>query len=97
MGSTVTIDPCVPIILCAPLMYPELIVERDTPDMRKPFSFPRVQKRGRAALTVLPVFAEMPSTSNGECSKTEPSTPSSSSSSSSSSAPRTCKNSEIEK
>ncbi|XP_075878414.1 E3 ubiquitin-protein ligase RNF220a isoform X4 [Nelusetta ayraudi] len=40
---------------------------------------------------------EMPSTSNGECSKTEPSTPSSSSSSSSCSAPRTCKNSEIEK
>ncbi|KAF6718398.1 E3 ubiquitin-protein ligase RNF220 [Oryzias melastigma] len=38
---------------------------------------------------------EMPSTSNGECSKTDPSTPSSSSSSSS--APRTCKNSEIEK
>ncbi|XP_068424918.1 E3 ubiquitin-protein ligase RNF220a isoform X2 [Clinocottus analis] len=41
---------------------------------------------------------EMPSTSNGESSKTDPSTPSSSSSSSSSScAPRTCKNSEIEK
>ncbi|KAM8850057.1 E3 ubiquitin-protein ligase RNF220a isoform 7-T7 [Spinachia spinachia] len=41
---------------------------------------------------------EMPSTSNGESSKTEPSTPSSSSSTSSSScAPRTCKNSEIEK
>ncbi|KAM4605788.1 LOW QUALITY PROTEIN: E3 ubiquitin-protein ligase RNF220a [Polymixia lowei] len=42
---------------------------------------------------------EMPSTSNGECSKTDPNTPSSSSSSSSSScsAPRTCKNSEIEK
>ncbi|XP_074506387.1 E3 ubiquitin-protein ligase RNF220a isoform X6 [Sebastes fasciatus] len=38
---------------------------------------------------------EMPSTSNGECSKTDPSTPSSSSSSSC--APRTCKNSEIEK
>ncbi|XP_028282856.1 E3 ubiquitin-protein ligase RNF220a isoform X4 [Parambassis ranga] len=38
---------------------------------------------------------EMPSTSNGESSKTDPSTPSSSSSSSS--APRTCKNSEIEK
>ncbi|XP_038156378.1 E3 ubiquitin-protein ligase RNF220a isoform X4 [Cyprinodon tularosa] len=38
---------------------------------------------------------EMPSTSNGESSKTEPSTPSSSSSSSN--APRTCKNSEIEK
>ncbi|XP_077954787.1 E3 ubiquitin-protein ligase RNF220a isoform X5 [Gasterosteus aculeatus] len=41
---------------------------------------------------------EMPSTSNGESSKTDPSTPSSSSSTSSSScAPRTCKNSEIEK
>ncbi|XP_054591139.1 E3 ubiquitin-protein ligase RNF220a isoform X3 [Nothobranchius furzeri] len=40
---------------------------------------------------------EMPSTSNGESSKTDPSTPSSSSSSSSSCAPRTCKNSEIEK
>ncbi|XP_037313220.2 E3 ubiquitin-protein ligase RNF220a isoform X4 [Pungitius pungitius] len=41
---------------------------------------------------------EMPSTSNGETSKTDPSTPSSSSSTSSSScAPRTCKNSEIEK
>ncbi|XP_035993925.1 E3 ubiquitin-protein ligase RNF220a isoform X6 [Fundulus heteroclitus] len=39
---------------------------------------------------------EMPSTSNGESSKTDPSTPSSSSSSSSN-APRTCKNSEIEK
>ncbi|XP_068593978.1 E3 ubiquitin-protein ligase RNF220a isoform X6 [Cebidichthys violaceus] len=39
---------------------------------------------------------EMPSTSNGESSKTDPSTPSSSSSSSSC-APRTCKNSEIEK
>ncbi|TNN46725.1 hypothetical protein EYF80_043084 [Liparis tanakae] len=40
----------------------------------------------------------MPSTSNGECSKTDPSTPSSSSSCSSSSCvPRTCKNSEIEK
>ncbi|KAF7649344.1 hypothetical protein LDENG_00142220 [Lucifuga dentata] len=39
---------------------------------------------------------EMPSTSNGESSKTDPSTPSSSSSSSSG-APRTCKNSEIEK
>ncbi|XP_050926126.1 E3 ubiquitin-protein ligase RNF220a isoform X4 [Lates calcarifer] len=38
---------------------------------------------------------EMPSTSNGESSKTDPSTPSSSSSSSC--APRTCKNSEIEK
>uniref|UniRef100_A0A1A8HRQ0 E3 ubiquitin-protein ligase RNF220 n=2 Tax=Nothobranchius TaxID=28779 RepID=A0A1A8HRQ0_NOTKU len=37
---------------------------------------------------------EMPSTSNGESSKTDPSTPSSSSSSC---APRTCKNSEIEK
>ncbi|KAM8839459.1 E3 ubiquitin-protein ligase RNF220a isoform 7-T7 [Synchiropus picturatus] len=46
---------------------------------------------------------EMPSTSNGECTKTDPSTPSSSTSSSSSSTstsssvPRTCKNSEIEK
>ncbi|XP_053739154.1 E3 ubiquitin-protein ligase RNF220a isoform X2 [Synchiropus splendidus] len=46
---------------------------------------------------------EMPSTSNGECAKTDPSTPSSSTSSSSSSTsssssvPRTCKNSEIEK
>ncbi|XP_075954615.1 E3 ubiquitin-protein ligase RNF220a isoform X2 [Anarhichas minor] len=41
---------------------------------------------------------EMPSTSNGESSsKTDPSTPSSSSSCSSSCAPRTCKNSEIEK
>ncbi|XP_060899969.1 E3 ubiquitin-protein ligase RNF220a isoform X4 [Labrus bergylta] len=40
---------------------------------------------------------EMPSTSNGESSKTDPSTPSSSSSSSSSCVPRTCKNSEIEK
>ncbi|CAK6967852.1 E3 ubiquitin-protein ligase RNF220a isoform X2 [Scomber scombrus] len=41
---------------------------------------------------------EMPSTSNGESSKTDPSTLlSSSSSSSSSCAPRTCKNSEIEK
>ncbi|XP_056276362.1 E3 ubiquitin-protein ligase RNF220a isoform X2 [Pseudoliparis swirei] len=41
---------------------------------------------------------EMPSTSSGECSKTDPSTPSSSSSCSSSSCvPRTCKNSEIEK
>ncbi|KAM3866139.1 E3 ubiquitin-protein ligase RNF220a [Diretmus argenteus] len=41
---------------------------------------------------------EMPSTSNGEGSKTDPNTPSSSSSSSSSSfAPRTCKNSEIER
>lgn len=39
---------------------------------------------------------EMPSTSNGESSKTDPGTPSSSTSSSSS-APRTCKNSEIEK
>ncbi|XP_041659333.1 E3 ubiquitin-protein ligase RNF220a isoform X4 [Cheilinus undulatus] len=39
---------------------------------------------------------EMPSTSNGESSKTDPSTPSSSSSSSSC-VPRTCKNSEIEK
>ncbi|KAM3605491.1 uncharacterized protein V6R79_026285 [Siganus canaliculatus] len=39
---------------------------------------------------------EMPSTSNGESSKTDPSTPSSSSSSSCN-APRTCKNSEIEK
>ncbi|MEQ2272617.1 hypothetical protein XENORESO_003438, partial [Xenotaenia resolanae] len=39
---------------------------------------------------------EMPSTSNGESSKTDSSTPSSSSSSSSN-APRTCKNSEIEK
>ncbi|XP_069366950.1 E3 ubiquitin-protein ligase RNF220a isoform X5 [Paralichthys olivaceus] len=38
---------------------------------------------------------EMPSTSNGESSKTDPSTPSSSTSSSC--APRTCKNSEIEK
>ncbi|XP_047444571.1 E3 ubiquitin-protein ligase RNF220a isoform X11 [Mugil cephalus] len=38
---------------------------------------------------------EMPSTSNGEGSKTDPSTPSSSSSSSC--VPRTCKNSEIEK
>ncbi|AWP04601.1 putative E3 ubiquitin-protein ligase RNF220-like [Scophthalmus maximus] len=38
---------------------------------------------------------EMPSTSNGESSKTDPGTPSSSSSSSC--APRTCKNSEIEK
>uniref|UniRef100_A0A673AP46 E3 ubiquitin-protein ligase RNF220-like n=2 Tax=Sphaeramia orbicularis TaxID=375764 RepID=A0A673AP46_9TELE len=38
---------------------------------------------------------EMPSTSNGESSKTDPSTPSSSSSSSC--VPRTCKNSEIEK
>ncbi|XP_060939793.1 E3 ubiquitin-protein ligase RNF220a isoform X2 [Limanda limanda] len=38
---------------------------------------------------------EMPSTSNGESSKIDPSTPSSSSSSSC--APRTCKNSEIEK
>ncbi|XP_042070242.1 E3 ubiquitin-protein ligase RNF220a isoform X4 [Haplochromis burtoni] len=38
---------------------------------------------------------EMPSTSNSESSKTDPSTPSSSSSSSC--APRTCKNSEIEK
>ncbi|KAK7945399.1 hypothetical protein WMY93_001127 [Mugilogobius chulae] len=38
---------------------------------------------------------EMPSTSNGETSKTEASTPSSSSSSSN--VPRTCKNSEIEK
>ncbi|XP_042284830.1 E3 ubiquitin-protein ligase RNF220a isoform X1 [Thunnus maccoyii] len=40
---------------------------------------------------------EMPSTSNGESSKTDPSALSSSSSSSSSCAPRTCKNSEIEK
>ncbi|XP_078143650.1 E3 ubiquitin-protein ligase RNF220a isoform X2 [Centroberyx gerrardi] len=40
---------------------------------------------------------EMPSTSNGESSKTDPNTPSSSSCSSSSCAPRTCKNSEIEK
>ncbi|XP_054616512.1 E3 ubiquitin-protein ligase RNF220a isoform X4 [Dunckerocampus dactyliophorus] len=39
---------------------------------------------------------EMPSTSNGESSKTDPSTPSSSTSSSSC-VPRTCKNSEIEK
>ncbi|KAM6990196.1 E3 ubiquitin-protein ligase RNF220a isoform 4-T4 [Tautogolabrus adspersus] len=39
---------------------------------------------------------EMPSTSNGESSKTDPSTPSSSCSSSSC-VPRTCKNSEIEK
>nr|XP_057922059.1 E3 ubiquitin-protein ligase RNF220a isoform X4 [Doryrhamphus excisus] len=39
---------------------------------------------------------EMPSTSNGEGSKTDPSTPSSSTSSSSC-VPRTCKNSEIEK
>ncbi|XP_078120892.1 E3 ubiquitin-protein ligase RNF220a isoform X6 [Sander vitreus] len=38
---------------------------------------------------------EMPSTSNGESSKTDPGTPSSSTSSSC--APRTCKNSEIEK
>uniref|UniRef100_A0AAQ4RGS5 E3 ubiquitin-protein ligase RNF220 n=1 Tax=Gasterosteus aculeatus aculeatus TaxID=481459 RepID=A0AAQ4RGS5_GASAC len=43
-------------------------------------------------------YQQMPSTSNGESSKTDPSTPSSSSSTSSSScAPRTCKNSEIEK
>ncbi|XP_027139588.1 E3 ubiquitin-protein ligase RNF220a isoform X3 [Larimichthys crocea] len=41
------------------------------------------------------VSDEMPSTSNGESSKTDSSTPSSSSSSSC--APRTCKNSEIEK
>ncbi|XP_042631697.1 E3 ubiquitin-protein ligase RNF220-like isoform X10 [Cyprinus carpio] len=49
------------------------------------------QKRVRATTLLEGGFREMPSTSNGESSKQEPS------SSSSSSTPRTCKNSEIEK
>ncbi|XP_059419486.1 E3 ubiquitin-protein ligase RNF220-like isoform X9 [Carassius carassius] len=49
------------------------------------------QKRVRATTLLEGGFREMPSTSNGESSKQEPS------SSSSSSMPRTCKNSEIEK